>query len=54
MLNVGEDARVTTLAQTGPGPVASEDGLGWSFAVGPTGILAVRYDGGAAWLGVPS
>jgi hypothetical protein len=51
---VGEDAGVTTLGQTGNGPIASEDSGGWTFAVGPTGILVVRYDGGAAWLGVPS
>jgi hypothetical protein len=51
---IGEDAGVTTLGQSGDGPIASEDSGGWTFAVGPTGILVVRYDGGAAWLGVPS
>ena len=53
VLAIGEDAGVTTLGQSGNGPIASEDGAGWTFAVGPTGILVVRYDGGASWLGVP-
>jgi len=51
---IGEDAGVTILGQSGNGPIASEDSGGWTFAVGPTGILVVRYDGGAAWLGLPS
>jgi hypothetical protein len=51
---IGEDAGVTTLAQTNDVPVASEDGPGWIYAVGPTGILVVGDDGGSAWLGVPS
>ena len=53
VLAIGEDAGVTNLSQSGTGPIASEDSGGWTFAVGPTGILVVRYDGGAAWLGVP-
>ena len=54
VLAVGEDAGITTLGQSGNGPIASEDGPGSTFAVGPTGILVVRSDGGAAWLGLPS
>jgi hypothetical protein len=50
---IGEDGAVTTIAQRGEGPVASEDLAGWTFAVGPTGIVVLRYDGGEAWLGVP-
>jgi hypothetical protein len=52
-LEIAADGRVTTLAQSGDGPVASADDPGWSFAVGPTGILVLGDDGGAAWLGVP-
>jgi hypothetical protein len=50
---VGEDAGIATLGQSGNGPIASEDSGGWTFAVGPTGVVVVRSDGGAAWLGVP-
>jgi hypothetical protein len=53
---VGVDAlgHSTTLNQAGEGPVASEDGPGWVWAVGPTGVLAARPDGTASFLGVPS
>lgn len=44
----------TMVAQTGQVPMASPDAAGWIFAVGPTGILVVREDGGRLWLGVPS
>ena len=50
---IGEDASVTALGQGGNGPIASEDGPGSTFAVGPTGILVVRGDGREAWLGLP-
>jgi hypothetical protein len=53
VLAIDEHASVTALGQGGNGPIASEDGPGWTFAVGPTGILVVLEDGGAAWLGVP-
>jgi hypothetical protein len=46
-------ARVT-LRQDGTGPVATTDGPGWTYAVGPTGVLAVATDGSASWLGLPS
>jgi len=46
--------RLTEIAQGGRGPVASEDGVPWTTAIGPTGILAVSVDGRAAWLGVPA
>jgi hypothetical protein len=36
------------------GPVASEDDPGFLYALGPTGLLAVRSDGEASWLGIPS
>jgi hypothetical protein len=42
------------LRQDGDEPLVSEDVPGYVYAVGPTGLLAVRYDGGASWLGVPS
>jgi hypothetical protein len=54
VLSIGEDASVTTLGQSGNGPIASEDSGGWTSAVGPTGILVVRTDGTEAWLGLPS
>lgn len=54
VFSVGEDAGITTLGQSGNGPIASEDSAGRTFAVGRTGILVVRYDGAEAWLGLPS
>jgi len=42
------------LRQDGDEPLLSEDVPGYAYAVGPTGLLAVRYDGGASWLGLPS
>jgi hypothetical protein len=44
----------TTLTQDGGGPVETEDGPGWITAVGPTGVLVIRANGEASWLGVPS
>jgi hypothetical protein len=49
-----DNLRQTTVAQSGIGPVASADGMPWTTAVGPTGILIVTVDGEAAWLGVPA
>ena len=42
------------LRQDGDEPLVSEDVPGYVYAVGPTGLLAVRDDGGASWLGIPS
>jgi hypothetical protein len=49
-----DNLRQTTVTQSGNGPVASADGMPWTSAVGPTGILIVTVDGEAAWLGVPA
>ncbi len=54
IIAVHEAVPPTTLVQTGDGPVASGDGPGWTSAVGPTGIVVAREDGGALWLGRPS
>ena len=51
---IDEDGQLVRLLQSGHGPMENLDGLGETFAVGPTGIVAVRYDGGSAWLGLPS
>jgi hypothetical protein len=53
-LEIAADGRVTTLDQRGPGPTFSEDGPGWEFTVGPTGIVAVTSDGSSVRLGVAS
>jgi hypothetical protein len=42
------------LRQDGDEPLVSEDDPGYVYAIGPTGLLAVRGDGGASWLGIPS
>jgi hypothetical protein len=44
----------TVLRQDGDAPLVDEDEPGYVYAVGPTGLLAVRGDGGATWLGLPS
>jgi hypothetical protein len=54
LVGVDDRGRSTTLGQAGDGPVASEDGPGWIWAVGPTGVLAARPDGTASFLGIPS
>lgn len=54
IIGIDENGASTTLGQQGDGPQLTTDGPGWSYSVGPTGILAVRSDGGAARLGVPS
>jgi hypothetical protein len=53
---VGDDAAITTLSQTGsvpgiPDPNASTQ---LDYAIGPTGILCVDTDGSGLWLGTPS
>jgi hypothetical protein len=53
LTGVDETGRSIPMRQTGDGPAVSEDSPGYSYAIGPTGLLAVRSDGGAAWLGVP-
>jgi hypothetical protein len=50
---VNEDATIVDLAPTGDGPVSTDDGPGYSSAVGPTGVLVVSDDGEKSWLGVP-
>ena len=54
MTALDDHLRVSEIAQSGSGPVASEDGVPWTTAIGPTGILAVSVDGRSAWLGVPT
>jgi hypothetical protein len=49
---IDENLSATTLTQAGDGPVASPDSGGWSFAVGPTGIVLLGSDG-RVWIGVP-
>jgi hypothetical protein len=53
VLGIDDHSGVTTLGQTGDGPLASVDSAGWTAAVGPTGVLLVGSDGGGVWLGVP-
>jgi hypothetical protein len=54
VLGLDENAQSVTLAETGDGPVQTDDSLGTTSGVGPTGLLVVQEDGGAAWLGLPS
>jgi hypothetical protein len=49
---VGDDLRVTTLAQSGDMP-AGLGNIGWLAALGPSGLLVVSMDGANAWLGMP-
>jgi hypothetical protein len=51
---VGDDLTVTTLSQTGDGPVASDQSTGWVAALGPTGVVILSSDGLDLWLGVPT
>ena len=52
---VGDDLTVTTLSQSGDGPVASATTLvGWMSAFGPTGVVALSVDGLNLWLRVPT
>ena len=53
--SVGDDLTVTTLSQSGDGPVASATTLvGWMSAFGPTGVVALSVDGLNLWLRVPT
>jgi hypothetical protein len=52
--SVDDDLTVTVLDQSGPGPIASDSAVGWTAAVGPTGVLVLSVDGSHLWLGVPS
>lgn len=54
LTEVGETGTETELHQDGGGPVESEDTAGYVYALGPTGVLAVRGDGEDSWLGLPS
>lgn len=52
---VDDDLTVTTLTQTGDGPVASDSTPGWvPAAFGPTGVVILSSDGTQLWLGVPT
>jgi hypothetical protein len=51
---VGNDLTVTTLSQSGDGPVASATSVGWTSALGPTGLVILSSDGSNLWLGVPT
>jgi hypothetical protein len=51
---VGNDLTVTTLSQTGDGPVASASSIAWTPAFGPTGVVILDSDGSNLWLGVPT
>jgi hypothetical protein len=52
IVSVGDDLTVTTLSQSGDGPVASTI-PDPETAFGPTGIVALSEDGLNLWLGVP-
>jgi len=51
---VDDDLTVTTLGQSGQGPVDSDTSTEWTSALGPTGVLVVSVDGLNLWLGVPT
>jgi hypothetical protein len=51
---VGDDLTVTTLSQSGDGPVDSDTSSPWIAALGPTGIVILSMDGLNLWLGVPT
>jgi hypothetical protein len=51
---VDDDLTVTMLSQSGDGPVASATTIGWMWAFGPTGVVALSVDGLNLWLGVPT
>ena len=42
------------LRQDGDAPLVNDDEPGHVYALGPTGLLAIRGDGGASWLGLPT
>jgi hypothetical protein len=51
---VGDDLGLSTITQSGDGPVVGKDLDPTIQAVGPTGLLSMVYNGSKAWLGVPS
>ena len=51
---VGDDLTVTTLTQTGDGPIDSASSPGWVSAFSPTGVVILSSDGLNLWLGVPT
>jgi hypothetical protein len=52
---VADDLTVATLTQTGDGPMASADSVGWApAAFGPAGLVVLSSDGLDLWLGVPA
>jgi hypothetical protein len=50
---VGDDLGATTVRQSGAVPSEADNGGPFIFAVGPTGLIAIRTDGTSARLGVP-
>lgn len=54
IMNIDDDMAVTTLSQSGNGPVASDTSPYWLSALGPTGIVVLSSDGSNLWLGVPT
>ncbi|MGZ6273479.1 MAG: hypothetical protein ACXWM8_04195 [Candidatus Limnocylindrales bacterium] len=50
---VDDDLTVTTLGQSGQGPVDSDTSTEWTSAFGPTGVVILSVDGLNLWLGVP-
>ncbi len=50
---VDDDLTVTTLSQSGEGPVDSDESSPWISALGPTGLVILSVDGLNLWLGVP-
>ena len=53
LTEVANDLTTTPMLQSGASPMQAENGPGWNFAVGPTGVLAVASDGSSVRLGVP-
>jgi hypothetical protein len=51
---VDDDLTVTTLSQSGEGPVDSDESNAWISAFGPTGVVILSVDGLNLWLGVPT
>jgi hypothetical protein len=51
---VGDDLTVTLLSKSGDGPEPSVSSIGWMWAFGPTGVVALSDDGLNLWLGVPT
>jgi len=51
---VGDDLGLSTISQSGDGPMVGKDLDPTIQAVGPTGLLSMVYNGSKVWLGVPS